>query len=120
MGKSNNSWTIQAKQALYAYQERERRLKRPGGKDTMGPREREEIAAVRRTLARVSAQEEGREKKRFLQLVYIGRSRTLQGAAMELYISERTAKRWNREAIGILAEELGYKLAHTDAAETGK
>lgn len=86
----------------------------------MGPREREEIAAVRRTLARVSALDEGREKKRFLQLVYIGHSRTLQGAAMELYISERTAKRWNREAIGILAEELGYKLAHTDAAETGK
>lgn len=86
----------------------------------MGPREREEIAAVRRTMARVSALEEGREKKRFLQLVYICRSRTLQGAAMELYISERTAKRWNQEAVGILAEELGYKLAHQPAEETGK
>lgn len=66
---------------------------------------RREVAAVEKLLSQIETF--GREDvraRRLLEMVYFRMSHTLYGAAIQLQISEATAKRWNQKILLALAE----------------
>lgn len=60
-------------------------------------------AAVEETKQRI----DGAERLRLIDLVLWKRTHTLQGAAMVVYVSERTAQEWHRQFIYLVAEKRG-------------
>ena len=50
---------------------------------------------------------DGAERLKLIDLVLWKRTHTLQGAAMVVYVSERTAQEWHRQFIYLVAEKRG-------------
>lgn len=70
--------------------------------------EAREADAVRRAIDRTLADHvDGEQRVEFIDVMYWRRTRTLEGAAMDHNISDRTARRWHGEFIITVAEEMG-------------
>lgn len=64
--------------------------------------------AVKKVLARTKGQYRGDERLALIELVYIKRRYNVPGAAVQLHISEGTARDWNREFVYAVAKEMGF------------
>lgn len=64
--------------------------------------------AVKKVLARTKGQYRGEERLKLIELVYIKRRYNVPGAAVQLHISEGTARDWNREFVYAVAKEMGF------------
>lgn len=67
------------------------------------PSTQREYQAVADALAEL---EDRPERVELIRLIYWRRTHTIYGAARKLHISERTAKRWHRDFIYLVAEKL--------------
>ena len=67
--------------------------------------ERREMEAVHRAVDETFRTRDGRSRVELIELVYWRQSHKLQGAAMKLGISERTALRWHGDFIKAVAAE---------------
>lgn len=66
-----------------------------------------ERAAVADAIAETEQLVDGAERLRLIDLVLWKRTHTLQGAAMEVYVSERTAQEWHRQFIRLVGQKRG-------------
>lgn len=64
--------------------------------------------AVEKVLARTKGQYRGDERLKMIDLVYKKRQHSVPGAAVQLHISEGTARDWNREFVYAVAKEMGF------------
>lgn len=64
--------------------------------------------AVKNVLARTKGQYRGDERLKMIDLVYKKRQHSVPGAAVQLHISEGTARDWNREFVYAVAKEMGF------------
>lgn len=64
--------------------------------------------AVKRVLFELETENRGAERIAFIQLLYGKRTSTLPGIAMQMYISEGTARDWNRDFIYRVAMYMGF------------
>ena len=64
--------------------------------------------AVKKVLAQIKCQYRGSERLAMIDLVYKQQRYNIPGAAVQLHISEGTARDWNREFIYAVAKEAGY------------
>ena len=67
-----------------------------------------EYAAVKVALCEAEQLPEGVLITRLVDLIFLRNTHTLQGAAMVLHISERTAERWHGNFIRAVAHHLGF------------
>ncbi len=61
------------------------------------PPDQTELDAVEHALRMMGLFRSGAKRRRMVELVYWRRTHTLYGAALEVGVSEETAKRWNAE-----------------------
>lgn len=66
-----------------------------------------ERAAVADAIAETERLVDGAERLRLIDLVLWKRTHTLQGAAMAVYVSERTAQEWHRQFIRLVGQKRG-------------
>lgn len=66
-----------------------------------------EFSAVEDAIEETKQRIDGAERLRLIDLVLWKRTHTLQGAAMVVYVSERTAQEWHRQFIYLVAEKRG-------------
>nr|DAW55728.1 MAG TPA: hypothetical protein [Caudoviricetes sp.] len=66
-----------------------------------------EFSAVEDAIKETKQLIDGAERLRLIDLVLWKRTHTLQGAAMVVYVSERTAQEWHRQFIYLVAEKRG-------------
>lgn len=66
-----------------------------------------ERAAVADAIAETEQLVDGAERLRLIDLVLWKRTHTLQGAAMAVYVSERTAQEWHRQFIRLVGQKRG-------------
>lgn len=66
-----------------------------------------ERAAVAEAIAETEQLVDGAERLRLIDLVLWKRTHTLQGAAMAVYVSERTAQEWHRQFIRLVGQKRG-------------
>lgn len=64
--------------------------------------------AVKKVLARTKGKYRGEERLKLIDLVYKKRQHSVPGAAVQLHISEGTARDWNREFVYAVAKEMGF------------
>ena len=69
--------------------------------------------AARQTAIAIQAEDNGELKYKLLEMIYWKGTHTLAGAAQNLYISERTAKRWNRHILITVGRFYGF-LPHEE------
>lgn len=69
--------------------------------------EQREYEAVRRAIQQTRRYPNGRDRLRVIRLVLWDRSHTLEGAALMVPCSERTARRWHAEFIKAVAKNYG-------------
>jgi hypothetical protein len=77
-----------------------------------------EISAYNAAVAKTLAMKEGEDRMKLIRMVMIARTHTIAGAALRLYISERTARQWHGDFIRLVGEGLGLKVC-TPAPENG-
>jgi hypothetical protein len=66
-----------------------------------------ERTAVEEAIAETEQFVDGAERLRLIDLVLWKRTHTLQGAAMAVYVSERTAQEWHRQFIRLVGQKRG-------------
>lgn len=66
-----------------------------------------EYAAVCRAKENTSALPDGEDRLRLVDMVFFQQTHTLEGAALEIPCSLRTAQRWHRDFICQVAKEFG-------------
>lgn len=64
--------------------------------------------AARLAMAAIQAEPNGEFKRRFVELVYWRKTHNQIGAALEIGISERTAKRWNHQVLMKVGRFYGF------------
>lgn len=69
--------------------------------------EMREIDAVKAAVEATRQMKDGELRVRLVEIIFWRRTHTLEGAAMILHISERTAQRWHTEFIRTVAREYG-------------
>lgn len=75
-----------------------------GGLTGVAERERAAVAdAVEETMTLV----DGVERMKLVNLVFWRQSHSLDGAALALYVSDRTAQEWHRQFIRLVAKNFG-------------
>ena len=67
----------------------------------------DERMAVQRAIDQTLELENGKERMQVIELVFFRQTHTLEGAAMMIPCSERTARRWHAEFIKLVAREYG-------------
>lgn len=82
--------------------------------------ERREREAVRRAVDETFRRGSGRLRVELIEMVYWRKSHQLQGAAMKLGISERTALRWHGDFIKTVAAEFFGDKSLNPRYMTGK
>ena len=70
--------------------------------------EQREYVAVRQAIEETKQRSGGKLRLRVIDMVLFNRSHTLQGAALEIHISRRTARRYHTEFIYLVAYYLGF------------
>lgn len=102
MGKIKYAWWAYVKAMIRQYKARAKRypeLKRV---------ELREFEAVQRAIDRTEKLPDGKWRIKLLDKLYWQYNRkNIDGAAMDLYISRRTALRWSAEFTYLVAEEFG-------------
>lgn len=68
--------------------------------------ERRRFEAVTAFLEQVNQLPDARGKRQLIDLIYFKQLHTLYGAASKLYVSERTAVRWNHEILCMAFESM--------------
>lgn len=68
---------------------------------------KDELAAVKDAIEETEQLVDGAERLRLIDLVLWKRTHTLQGAAMAVYVSERTAQEWHRQFIRLVGQKRG-------------
>lgn len=78
-------------------------------KDTEGlsGTEARECEAVRRAIENTLLLNGGTERIELVDIIFWKRTHTIQGAAMVLHLSDRTAQRWHSEFIREVARQFG-------------
>ncbi|NCE74562.1 hypothetical protein D1157_06030 [Anaerotruncus sp. X29] len=66
------------------------------------------VDAVQYAMEQVLKKPQGELTIKLFDMIYYNRSHTLYGAAQVLHLTERTAKRYNRYFLKMIAERLGY------------
>lgn len=66
------------------------------------------IAAIDQTLAETGSLPDGAERIELINLLYFKNIYTLEGAALKLHVSERTAQYWNSQFIYRVAWHMGF------------
>lgn len=94
MSKPRYGWWPYAKWMIRSYK---------GG----GLMTKDERAAVEAAVKETEQLADGGERLRLIDLVLWKRTHTLQGAAMEVYVSERTAQEWHRQFIRLVGQKRG-------------
>lgn len=69
--------------------------------------EMREIDAVDAAIEATKKLNDGELRLKLVDIIFWKRTHTLEGAAMILHISERTARRWHTEFIRTVAKEFG-------------
>lgn len=64
--------------------------------------------AVDKVIEETKSQYRGAERLRMIDLIYRKRQYNVPGAAVQLYISESTACKWNKEFVYAVADKMGY------------
>lgn len=64
--------------------------------------------AISKTIEEFKSLQDGEDKIKLENMVNIKQTHTMDGAAMVLHISRRTAQRWNRAFIYSVAEKMGF------------
>ena len=67
----------------------------------------DEFSAVEAAIEETKQRIDGAERLRLIDLVLWKRTHTLQGAAMAVYVSERTAQEWHRQFIRLVGQKTG-------------
>lgn len=67
-----------------------------------------EYEAVRRAIKTTERYKNGRDRLRIIEMVLWKRSHTLEGAALLVPCSERTAKQWHGDFIKLVAGNYGF------------
>ena len=67
----------------------------------------DEFSAVEAAIEETKQRIDGAERIRLIDLVLWKRTHTLQGAAMAVYVSERTAQEWHRQFIRLVGQKRG-------------
>ena len=102
MGKIKYAWWAYVKAMIRQYKARDKRypeLKRV---------ELREFEAVQRAIGRTEQLPDGKWRIKLLDKLYWQYNRkNIDGAAMDLFISRRTALRWSAEFTYLVAEEFG-------------
>lgn len=70
---------------------------KPPEKRTRSEQRRVEI--VESVLEMVDQMPDARNKRKIIEIVYFNKSYTLQGAALQIPVGERTAQRWNAQVM---------------------
>ena len=73
------------------------------------PTKQKEFEAVQEAIKATLRMYGGAERLKLIDLVFWQRSHTIDGAAMAINISERTARRWHTTFIYLTAEKYGLK-----------
>lgn len=68
-----------------------------------------EYEAVAAAVAETLRRPDGQDRMRLVRLVFWQRSHTLEGAAMEIPVSYRTARRWHTQFILLVGEKYGFE-----------
>lgn len=68
---------------------------------------KKELEAVEAAIEETKQLIDGAERLRLIDLVLWKRTHTLQGAALAVYVSERTAQEWHRQFIRLVAQKRG-------------
>lgn len=76
------------------------------GKCCQGTTLREQ-AAVRRAIEQTERMENGGERLQVIDMVFFRQTHTLEGAALMVPCSDRTARRWHTDFIKMVAKEYG-------------
>lgn len=69
--------------------------------------EMREVDAVKAAVETTANMNDGDVRIKLVDIIFWKRTHTLEGAAMILHISERTARRWHTEFIRTVAKEFG-------------
>ena len=76
---------------------------------TQGPGKKAKFdKALEKVLLQTAKQYRGTERLKLIELVYKKRRYNVPGAAVQLHISEGTARDWNREFVYAVAKEAGF------------
>jgi hypothetical protein len=76
----------------------------------LGPTEQREYDAVRRAIEITERQPDGRCRLELIRLVYWRGTHTLRGAAAEIPVSDRTARRWHGRFVRTVAACYGLDV----------
>jgi hypothetical protein len=63
--------------------------------------------AVRKAVSETRSMQDGEERLKFIRLVFWDKNHTLEGAAMAVNCSDRTARRWHTDFIKCVARNYG-------------
>ena len=75
--------------------------------EDMTETEQKELDAVKAAMESTLLLNEGELRMKLVEIIFWKRTHTLEGAAMILHISERTARRWHTDFIRTVAKEFG-------------
>ena len=67
----------------------------------------DEKTAVQRAIDATMAMENGVERMQVIEMVFFKQTHTLEGAALMVPCSKRTARRWHTDFIKLVAKEYG-------------
>lgn len=68
---------------------------------------KEEREAVEAAISETRKLPDGAERLRLVDLIFWRKTHVISGAALELHISERTAREWHRQFIRLVAKKRG-------------
>ena len=77
------------------------------GGDDLTETEHREVDAVEAAVVFTKGLNDGELRVQLVDIIFWKRTHTLEGAAMILHVSERTARRWHTEFIRTVAKEFG-------------
>lgn len=66
-----------------------------------------ELEAVRLAVRQTEDETAGEDRVKLIALMYWHKTHTMHGAAMEVHVSYRTARRWNGDFIRLVAKNFG-------------
>lgn len=66
-----------------------------------------ESCAVSQAVSETGSMQDGEERLKFIRLVFWDKTHTLEGAAMAVNCSDRTARRWHTDFIKCVARNYG-------------
>lgn len=69
--------------------------------------EGKEYNAVRQAIEYTAKLKSGTERNALIDMVYFKKTKTMEGTAVELFISYSTAKRWHKEFVLVVADFYG-------------